>query len=433
MAIEFKLPELGENITSGDVTRIMVKVGDTVAADQPVLEMETGKATVEIPTDVGGVVTQIHVKEGSKAKVGQVILSLDPAGAAPAKTAKPAAAKATAAPPPPAAPPKPAPTPEKPRPAAPPPPASPSAPAPTASRDAVAASPSTRQFAREVGVDVTQVQGTGTGGRISVSDVKAHARNLIAQAGTAVARPAAPPFPDLSKWGPVERQPLSAMRQATAQHMAVCWNTIPHVTLHDKADITEIEKLRQDNKKKAESAGGKLTLTAFLIKILASALKTHPKFNAALDLDRNELVFRQYAHIGIAMDTEKGLIVPVIRDADKKNVFQIAAELTELGARAKAGKVALADMQGGSISLTNLGAIGCGYFTPIVNYPEVAILGVGKAQTEPVLTNGFFQPRLMAPLSLSFDHRVVDGADGARFLQWIIAAIQQPALLSLEG
>ena len=434
MAIEFTLPELGENVTTGDVTRVLVKVGDAIRIDQPVIEMETGKATVEIPSTVAGVITQIHVKEGAKAKVGQLVLTVDEKTA----PAAPKAVTAPAAPPPkataPAAPaPVPAPAPAKAEarvrraPAVVnPPPLSPTGQQP------VAASPSTRQFAREIGVDVTQVQGSGDGGRISVDDIKAHARTLNASGRSVSARPVAE-LPDLGKWGEVERQPLSAMRQATSEHMALCWSTIPHVTLHDKADLTTLEKLRQENKRKAEAAGGKLTVTAFLIKILGSALKAHPKFNSALDTSRNELVVRKYFNVGIAMDTEKGLVVPVIRSVETKNVFQIAAELGQFAEKAKGGKIPLADMQGGCISLTNLGGIGCGFFTPIVNYPEVAILGVGKAQLEPVMVDGFFQPRLMAPLSLSFDHRVIDGADGARFLQWVIAAIQQPAMLSVEG
>jgi pyruvate dehydrogenase E2 component (dihydrolipoamide acetyltransferase) len=282
-------------------------------------------------------------------------------------------------------------------------------------------------------VDISNVGGSGAGGRISVEDVKSYARALNAGLLQGAGRATQPPLPDFSKWGEVERQPLTALRQAAAEHMANCWSTIPHVTLHDKADITDLEKLRQENKGKSEAAGAKLTITAFVIKITASALKAFPKFNSSLDWAGREMVVRKYFHIGVAMDTEKGLIVPVLRDVDKKNVLQVAAELAQLSEKARAGKVALADMQGSCISVTNLGGIGCGFFTPIVNFPEVAILGVGKAVLEPVMVNGFFQPRLTMPLSLSFDHRVVDGADGARFMQWVINAIQKPVLLSLEG
>ena len=448
MAIEFKLPELGENVTSGDVTRVLVKVGDTVKVDQSVLEMETGKATVEIPSTVAGVVTQIHVKEGSKAKVGQVILSLDGAAAAPAAAPKAEAPKKAPAPAP-AAPakndavaPQPVPVQVAPQPAVnvqrpvatlPPVPVV-GLPPEGDARAVIAASPSTRKFAREIGVDVQSVAGTGPGGRISVDDVKNFSRALHAGAvATGAGRPVTPPLPDFGKWGQVERQPMSNIRIATAEHMNVSWSNIPHVTLHDKADLTDLEKLRQANKAKAESAGGKLTVTAFLIKILGAALRVHPNFNASIDIARKEIVLKNYYNVGVAVDTEKGLMVPVVRDIDRKTVFQIAADLSRISDKARAKKISPDDMQGGCITLTNLGGIGGTFFTPIVNFPEVAILGVGKASYEPVLVNGFFQPRLMMPLSLSFDHRVIDGADGARFMKWVIDAIQQPVLLSLEG
>ena len=292
-----------------------------------------------------------------------------------------------------------------------------------------AAAPSTRQFAREVGVDIGAVPGSGPGGRISVDDVKAHLR--ANRAGIAQGRPQQAPLPNFEKWGSIERQPLNNIRIAAAEHLSNSWNTIPHVTIHDKADITSLEKMRQDSKAKA--AGGKLTLTAFLIKIAASALKVHPNFNSSIDLANKELVLKKFFNVGVAVDTERGLVVPVVRDADKKNVLQIAAELTQISEKARARKISPDDMQGSCFTITNLGGIGGGFFTPIVNLPEVAILGVGKAATEPVFVNGIFQPRLMMPLSLSFDHRVIDGADGARFLRWFIEAIQQPALMSLEG
>ena len=440
MATEFKLPSLGENVDSGEVVRILVKVGDTVKADQSVIEMETGKATVEIPTSVGGVVKTIHVKEGTKAKVGQVILTLEGGGAAPAAAP---AAKAAAAPAPAPAP-TPAPVAAAPAAAPQPPPLpaaapvrapAPAAPAPVvvATGGAVPAAPSTRQFAREIGVDIGQVPGSGPGGRISVDDVKSFSRAQSAGLTRGPARAAQPPLPDFARFGEVERQALNNIRIATAEQMSVCWNTIPHVTLHDKADITELEKLRNESKRKAESAGAKLTMTAFLVKIAASALKVHPKFNASLDLSKGEIVMKKFYNIGVAVDTERGLVVPVLRDVDRRNVIQAAVELQRLADRAKSRKLSPDDMTGGCFTITNLGSIGTSFFTPIVNLPEVAILGVGRAVHEPVLVDGFFQPRLMLPLSLSFDHRIIDGADGARFLRWIIEAIQNPVLLSLEG
>jgi len=240
-------------------------------------------------------------------------------------------------------------------------------------------------------------------------------------------------LPDFTRFGDIEVEPLSNVRLATAQHMAVSWSNVVHVTIHESVDITEIESLRKATKAKAEAAGAKLTLTAFLIKILASALKNHPKFNSSLDLANNQLIYKKYVNVGVAIDTDRGLLVPVMRNVDTLNVIKIAQELGKFADRAKARKIGPEDMAGGSITITNIGAMAGQFFTPIVNFPEVAILGVGRATHQPVLVNGFFQPRLMLPLSLSFDHRVIDGADAARFLRWITDAIQQPVLLSLEG
>lgn len=460
-SIEIKLPSLGENVDSGDVVRVLVKAGDAIKKDQPVLEMETGKATVEIPSTTDGVVKQVLVKEGSKAKVGQPILIVDTDSSAavppPPPATQPAAQPAQPPPPTPsaaereqplapAAPPTPsvepdmpraapsaAPPPSAPRGARPAPPPVPQVPVAAEAGASAPAAPSTRKFAREIGVDITQVPGTGPGGRISIDDVKNYARALNAGLVRQPGRPLQPPLPDFTRWGEVEYQPLNNVRMATAEQMSLCWTTIPHVTLHDKADITELERLRQESKSKAEAAGARLTLTAFLVKIAASALKVHPKFNSSIDMARGEQILKRYYNIGVAVDTERGLMVPVIRDVDRRNVIQIAIELQRAADRAKARKLSPDDMTGGCFTITNLGAIGGGFFTPIINHPEVAILGVGRAAYEPVLINGFFQPRLMLPLSLSFDHRIIDGADGARFLRWIIEAIQNPVLISLEG
>jgi pyruvate dehydrogenase E2 component (dihydrolipoamide acetyltransferase) len=425
MAVEFKLPSLGENIESGDVIRVLVKAGDTIKSDQPVIELETGKATVEVPSTVSGIVQQVMVKEGTKAKVGQVILTVD--GTAPVPEPERPEPPKKVTPPPASMPPPQATIPPPQRRTTPPP--VPAAPVTAEKRPFAPAAPSTRQFARELGVDVSEVAGSGPGGRISDEDVKSFVR--ASRAGVAPGRPRVVPLPDLSKWGEVERQPMNNIRQAAAEHLSNCWTAIPHVTLHDKADITELEKMRQENKAKAQ--GGKLTVTAFLIKIAASALKVFPNFNCGIDMAANELVFRKYCNVGVAVDTERGLVVPVIRNADKKNVLQIAAELTQVSEKARARKLSPDDMQGSCFTITNLGGIGCSYFTPIVNFPEVAILGVGKAVAEPVYMHGIFQPRQMMPLSLSFDHRVIDGADGARFLRWFVDAVQQPALIPLEG
>jgi len=438
MATEIKLPELSENAKEGTVTGILVKVGETVKADTNLIEIEAGKATVEIPSPVGGTVIAILVKEGEKAKVGQIVMTIDEstAGAAApkAKATAPKKEESKAAPAPsavvaegtpaPAKTPEPAPAPKVTAVAA------AGSVATNKSSASVPASPSTRQFSREIGVDINDVTGSEPGGRVSVEDVKRHSRENRAAGGGG---PISVPLPDFGKWGQLETEPLSNVRLATAQHMAVSWSNVVHVTIHDVVDITEIEKVRNASKASAEAAGAKLTLTAFLIKILASALKVHPKFNSSIDLPNNQLIYKKYYNVGVAMDTDRGLVVPVMRNVDGLNVVKVAQELGKMADKAKARKISPEDMQGGSITITNIGAIGGSFFTPIVNYPEVAILGVGRATLQPVSVGGFFQPRLLLPLSLSFDHRVVDGADGARFLCWIIDAIQQPVMISVEG
>ena len=429
MATEFKLPELGENVYEGTVVRLLVKVGDTVAKDQSVLEIETGKASVELPSPVGGKILSITVKEGEKAKVGQTVMTFDasatPAAtpaAKPKKEAKAAAATVQPATPPPAPAAKPVVT------------AQPSQPIVVAqSTGTVPASPSTRQFAREIGIDVTQVPGSGPGGRVSTDDVKSFSRAANAGLVRGAGKPAVPPLPDFARWGETEREPMNNIRIATSDHMSLAWTAIPHVTIHDSADITELEKLRSSYRAKAEAAGAKLTLTAFIIKIVASALKNAPKMNASIDVQNKQTVFKKFINVGVAVDTDRGLVVPVIRDADKKNVLQIAQELNRISERAKARKTSPDEMQGGTFTITNIGSVGGKFFTPIINWPEVAILGIGRGSIEAVNIDGFFHPRQMLPLSLSFDHRIIDGADGARFLRWIVDAIQSPAMLAVEG
>jgi pyruvate dehydrogenase E2 component (dihydrolipoamide acetyltransferase) len=296
-----------------------------------------------------------------------------------------------------------------------------------------------RRLARELGVDINEVSGTGAGGRISLDDVKAHSKRLIAEA----ARPASgatsvvdgQPLPDFSQWGDVERQPLRSIRRTTALHVSAAWRTIPHVTQHALADITELEAVRKTYAKMSAAAGGPLTVTAIAVKVVATALKAFPRFNAAIDLANDVLILKKYVHIGVAVDTDHGLLVPVIRDADGKNILQIAAELAQLSEKARSRKITLEEMQGGCFSISNLGGIGGTAFTPIVNAPEVAILGISRARYEPVYKEetGQFVPRLMLPLSLSYDHRVIDGADGIRFLRWIAEAFEQPFVMVLRG
>ena len=456
---EFKVPELGENVATGDVTKVLVNVGDTIAREQPVLELETDKATIEVPSSVAGVVKEIRVKKGDKVTVGAVVLTVDApsgngsgGGSAAAAEAAPAQAPETA---------KPAPAPE-PAPAAAaqkaPPPASPrvvpmpvrqaeSAPAPApahvpparADGRAAPASPAVRRLAREIGVNINDVEGTGPNGRITQEDVKEHARRILSSVGSAgsgssavAARPARQ-LPDFSKFGDVDRQAWTNIRRVTSEHLSYAWNTIPHVTQFDKADVTELEVLRKRHKEQVAKAGGNLTVTAMLVRILATAVRKFPQFNASIDPERGEIVFKKYVNIGVAVDTDRGLLVPVIRNADEKNITQIAVELNQLAERARDRKLTPDDMSGGSITISNLGGIGGTYFTPIVNWPEVAILGVSRGAIEPVWRDGKFEPVQRLPLSLSYDHRVIDGADAMRFLRWVAETIEQPFLLSLVG
>ncbi|MGH9403452.1 MAG: 2-oxo acid dehydrogenase subunit E2 [Terriglobia bacterium] len=458
MATEFRLPELGENIQAGDLVKILVSPGDKVSQDQAVLELETDKATIEVPSSVSGTIQQVFVKTGEKLKIGQVIFTVDGAienesSGAKAAVAPPSATPAAAEPRSKAAPApdlsKPAPARQETRPAV-------EAPAPVVAPPAeklapsseeggpggtgglAQAAPSVRRVARETGVNINLVPGTGPGGRISAEDVMHYARQIIrssagASSGMAAGGVAAAPLPDFRKWGEVEPQPMSNIRRKTAEHLAQAWASIPQVTQYDKADITNLEELRKRYASRAEKAGGKLTVTAVALKVVAAALQVFPQFAASIDTVRNEIIYKKYCHIGVAVDTDRGLLVPVVRDAGKKNIIQLSRELSQLAEKARNRKLGLDEMEGGVFTITNLGGIGGTNFSPIVNYPEVAILGLSRSQTEPVYVNGQFAPRLMLPLSLSYDHRLIDGADAARFLRWVAEAIEQPFLLPLEG
>src|SRR5678815_5222272 len=450
-ATEFVLPELGENIDQGDLVRMLVTVGARVSEGQPVMELETDKAVVEVPSSVTGVVREIKVKEGQKVKVGQVIFTLEGGASTPAAPPKRQTApvehvsgqqaarigfqlamqaegktEEQALPPdrPPAQ-------------------TEPTFTMPTQlgkvagteHREPVPAAPHVRRLAREIGVDIHDVKGSGPAGRISEDDVKLHAKSLLT---TAVAAPTAghlaqPSLPDFAKWGKIERVSMRGVRRKTAQHLSEAWNTIPHVTQQDKADITELEQLRARFAPKAEEAGGKMTVAAIALKVVASAIKVFPQFNASIDMAKEEIVYKQYINIGVAVDTDRGLLVPVIRDVDKKNIVELAAELTQLSKKAREKKLQPADMEGGTFTITNLGGIGGTGFSPIVNYPEVAILGLSRSHLEPIVRDGRVVPRLLLPLSLSYDHRLIDGADAARFLRWIAEAFEQPFLLSVQG
>ncbi len=450
---EFRLQELGENISQGDLVRLMIAPGAKVSEGQPVMELETDKAVVEVPSSVSGVVNEVKVKEGEKIKVGQLIFTLQGSSGSPAETRPPsqpvehvsgqtgarlafqAAIRAEGKTEEQALPP------DKPvaRPASFSMPSQLGKVAGTEQREAVPAAPHTRRLARELGVDIYEVKGTGAGGRISEDDVKAHAKAAISALSTAAQAPlraghfAAPKLPDFAKWGKIERVSMRGVRRKTAEHLAESWNTIPHVTQHDRADITELEHLRARFAPKAEEAGGKMTITAIALKVCAAALKVFPQFNATIDMEKEEIIYKQYIHIGVAADTDRGLLVPVIRDVDKKNIVELAVELSQISQKARDKKITLADMEGGTFTITNLGGIGGTAFTPIVNYPEVAILGLSRSRMEPEWIGGKFEPRLILPLSLSYDHRLIDGADAARFLRWIAEAFEQPFLLSVQG
>ncbi len=441
MATEFRLPNLGENIESVRVVAVLVSAGDTVEPEQNVLELETDKAMMELPVTTGGVVQEVHVQEGQDVTVDQLILTLSEAGGAPAEkpTAEPKAEE-------PAKEEKPEPEPQpKPEPSQPEPTPAPTAPAPTQPAAAASdheklapAAPSVRRFAREIGIDINAVRGTGPHGRISVDDVKAFAKQLnsgrSAPATSGASVPGLPPLPDFSKWGSVQQESMSPVRLKTARQMQLCWSQIPHVTQFDKADITELESLRKKYAKRAEAIGGKLTMAVMVVKVVAQALRKFPKFNASIDMENKTIIMKDYVNVGIAVKTERGLLVPVMRDVDKKNMVEISKEVIDIAGKARTGKVSMDDLTGGTFTVTNLGPIGGTHFTPIVNFPEVAILGMGRAYTEAGFDNqGHCVPRTVLPLSLSYDHRLIDGAEGASFLKWIVDAIEQPLILSLEG
>jgi pyruvate dehydrogenase E2 component (dihydrolipoamide acetyltransferase) len=463
---EFILPNLGDGVAQGDVLKVLVKPGDSIAIDQPVLELETDKATIEVPSSVAGTVKEIKVKAGDKVKPGQSVLTLEGSnGAAAAPAAKAEAPKAEApkqesapapSPPAPAAPSAPdAPEEEAPakprasvtniatgRPQAPAAPGAPPAPAVSHLTSAPAA-PSVRRLAREIGVDVSQVTGTGPGGRITQDDVKEFSKRVMnslgsngqaaAASGTARSVNVGPALPDFAKWGEVERKAMSGIRRKTAEHLSHAWNTIPHVTQFDKADITALEQVRKKYRGEVEKAGGNLTVTAVAAKVIASALKVFPQFNASVDAAGESIVYKKYVNVGIAVDTPNGLLVPVLRNVDQKNLIQLSVEIQQLADKAKDRKLTLDEMSGGSMSISNLGGIGGTAFTPIVNWPEVAILGISRGVFEPVWNGTTFEPRQMLPLSLSYDHRLIDGADAIRFLRWVAEALENPFALTLRG
>jgi pyruvate dehydrogenase E2 component (dihydrolipoamide acetyltransferase) len=438
MITEVRVPSVSENVKQGKVVSVLVAPGDTVAAEQALIELETDKAVVEIPSPLAGRITEISVTAGETIAIGAVIARLETADvtapdAAPATLIAPAVAAA-----PPAA-----------KPIAPPLSAPARAAAPAPDRDdsgppdnaPAPASPSVRRLARELGVAIDAVSGSGPSGRISEDDVKAHARGLIEGGAAACPGPPCPadgwvlaatrPLPDFAQWGPITREPLSRVREVTAETMSFAWATVPQVTQFDQADITELEAFRKEFAARRPDAH--LTMTAILVRVCAAALRAFPRFNTSLDAARREIVFKGYAHIGVAVDTEHGLLVPVVRGADRKGIVPIAAELATLSTKARTRRINPADLEGGCFTISNLGGIGGTAFSPIVYPPQVAILGVSRAALAPVWRDGAFAPRLLLPLALSYDHRVIDGADGARFLRWICEALQQPLTMVMDA
>ncbi len=505
MTTTIKLPELGENVDSGDLTKILVNVGDAISKDDPLLELETEKATIEVPSPVSGVVKELHVQQGQKIKVGDALFTIDENGAGakqkeqsqkdqsqkteperetraqeqppqetPVRAAKAQATGAAVAqarkPEPEAKPqaraeakaeakpgPKSEPKPEKTEPqrAEAKPPVQTEAPAEAEEESSesereetvipfraetaeparhaghlAAASPAIRRLARELGIDINKVVGSGPEGRIDEEDIKNYAKEIISRGPAArSARETFAPLPDFAKWGQIERKPMSNVRRATAEHLAQAWHNVPQVTQFDSADVTELENLRTRFSDPQNSGAPKITVTAIALKVVAAALQKFPQFAASIDMAGRAIVYKHYCNIGIAVDTNYGLIVPVVRDADQKSIPQLARELTELSERAREKKLSLDEMAGGVFTITNLGGIGGTGFSPIVNYPEVAILGISRLSVEPRHIDGSFQPRKILPICLSYDHRLIDGADAARFLRWVADALEQPALL----
>ncbi len=419
--IEVRVPDIGD-FKDVEIIDVAVREGDAVAIDATLITLETEKATMDVPSTAAGVVRELKVRKGGRVSQGDLVAIVEgEAAAAPAPAAQPAiappATPATAT-----------------QPEAPP---APKAAARAAPSEAAApagamempgfsrshASPSIRRFARELGVDLARVAGSGTKGRITEQDVKAHVKQRLTEPGAAGGALPKVPEVDFAAFGPIERKPLTRIQKISGPRLHASWINIPHVTQFDEADITEMEATRARLKDEATARGLKLTPLAFIMRACAQALQAFPHFGASLDSAAGELVYKKYLHLGFAADTPGGLVVPVVRGADRKDVFELARDLASLSEKARAGKLSAAEMQGGCFTISSLGGIGGTAFTPIINAPEVAILGVSRASQRPVYENGTFVPRLMLPLSLSYDHRVIDGADAARFTTFLARAL----------
>ena len=427
MPFEFKLPDLGEGIREAEVLSVKISEGQTIAEDAPLFEVETDKAVVEIPSPVAGQVDKIYVNAGDIVPVGTVMVSIKESysrSAAPGSGADSTESRLIAK-------------------------TAISSPVPgerknsTSSAGEVIATPATRQLARELKIDIHLVHGTGPGGKISKEDLLAYADSQKGK--TSLAGPSIPvasaksietsgvgePYilPDFQKFGAIERVPMRSVRRKTAQLMSLSWSKIPHVTHCDEANITELEKLRRKHEAALQGKGGRLTLTAFLIKAVALTLQKFPEFNSSFDENKEEIILKRYYNIGLAVATDRGLIVPIIRDADKKDILQLAIEINNIVDKTRSGKIELADLQGGTFTVTNIGAIGGTSATPIINYPEAAILATMQAKEKPIVRNDKIEIGLIMPLSLAFDHRLTDGAEAANFVRLIVTTLEEPSNL----
>jgi pyruvate dehydrogenase E2 component (dihydrolipoamide acetyltransferase) len=427
MAKAFKLPDLGEGIHEGEVLAVRVSVGQAVKEGDIILEVETDKAAVEIPSPYTGLILEILVKPGDTVKVGQVMMTFGEPGEKPAAGSEPPKAG------------------KKPAPVAA--PVAAASPPPGPRKGPVPAAPATRRLARELGVDLALVPPSGPGGRVSADDVRAFAGRdksagapaaAAAQVTTSVPSSAAGAgeLPGFAKWGPVERVPFRSIRRATAKQMSLAWSQIPHVNSQEMVDVTRLEAFRQKHKKEVEALGGRLTFTVFALKAVATALKAHPRINASLDTASGEIVLKKYYHIGVAVNTEEGLVVPVVRDIDNKSIKELAVELHELVQRAHARKIRLEEFQGGTFTITNAGALGGWLFAPIINPPQVAILGLGQGRLQPAVVmdqkGPQVVPRLIMPAVLCIDHRVLDGGDAVSFLNLLKQIMEDPDQLLMS-
>jgi pyruvate dehydrogenase complex dihydrolipoamide acetyltransferase long form len=435
MATEFTLPDLGENITSGDVVSVLVKAGDVVEPGQSVLEVETDKAVIEVPCPPGGVIQEVLVKKGETVNVGQALLSLGGSAAQPAaappveKSAEPEIPTPAVKPSEPAVVEQPVPVPA----------ASASVAVAAANGEATnnaspsetinPAGPAVRRLARELGVDLARVSGSGPSGRIIREDVVASVRRSGGQSGSN--SQAVRPGGEQDDWGPIHREQMSRMRKTIATNMVRSMATIPHLTNFDDADVTELERLRKDSAAEYAKTNVKLTALAFVVKAVSLSLRQHPGVNSSVDMEKGELIYKDYVNIGLAVDTPRGLVVPVLRGCDHQSIPHIAQEIAQTADKAKNAQYGVEDLRGGTFTISNLGAIGGTYSTPIINYPEVAILLVGRSRKLPVVYEDRVEPRLMMPLSLSYDHRVIDGAMAARFLKEVIGYLESPGRLLL--